>query len=100
MCTNRSRNQPCRQLLPIWQDCHWMWLQAPDVALQKASSDRLGENAQFFIEEPTVCFLQCRSAAEALNGSLAASHPLLTVRPASKRMSYVCHMCAMCVLSI
>lgn len=54
-------------------------LQAPDVALQQASSDRLGDNAQYFMDDPTICFLQCRSAAEALNGSVAADSPLLTV---------------------
>ena len=46
-------------------------------------SDRLGEGAQYSLDDdgPTICFLKCHSAAEALNGTLNASHPLLTVRP-------------------
>jgi hypothetical protein len=42
--------------------------------------DRLGEGAQYFLDNPTVCFLTCRSAAEALNGTADASHPSQTVR--------------------
>jgi hypothetical protein len=57
-------------------------LQAPDVAQQEAMSDRLGEGAQYFLDEDaTICFLKCRSAAEALNDTIGTSHHLLTVRP-------------------
>jgi hypothetical protein len=68
-CCSQAWNPPCSQ--------------APDVAQQEAMSDRLGEGAQYFLDEDaTICFLKCRSAAEALNGTVGTSHRLLTVRPA------------------
>lgn len=53
-------------------------VQAPDADAQEHSGV-LGEGAQYFSDDPTVCFLKCRTVAEALNGTAAAAGRLHSV---------------------